>query len=285
MRTKKHIGKAVRGASLLFLLVFCLPAEASTVAFEDQGVLEKSRWQLNSIFFLFPNTQKVEEGRIAPLEARDAGFLGQFAQEFRYGLTERVMLRTTLPLSFLREEKNSSGGLGDSEAYCKVLFWGEEDSTFQAAFGTQFMAPTAFPGRFGINGGFNFTPSLMLKLDAGPGIFNALLGYSRALEREEEGKRIHPSDCRFVGCAWNSDLGEKFNLALEALWSDSLGSSTDGMLDQGSKSQSLTVGPGLSWAIAPDQDLMASLQVPLIRSGDLPLSQPFSLLLQFSRNL
>ena len=131
------------------LLALASPAQASTIAFEDQTVLIREGWQLNTIFQAIPNSRRLEGG---------------LSQEIRYGLTDRLMLRTTVPLGFIQERNRTVVGLGDWEFFLKGLLLGDEESTFQAAFGLQWVFPSALPGELG-EGRLHFIPSLLLKQD------------------------------------------------------------------------------------------------------------------------
>lgn len=242
------------------LLALAAPAGASTIAFEDEAVLPAGGWQFNTILGCFPSTEHIEGSRVLPLIP--GSLLLQLNQEIRYGLSERWMIRTTLPLSFLREGTQTAFGLGDAEFFLKALLIGEAESPFQAAFGFQTILHTAYPRVFGINGTTNLIPSLMLKQDLFGGALNALLGYQKALRL---------SDSAFAGLGWNTDLREDLNLVLEGLYS------------QDFSTRLLTLGPGLTWSFAPKSALALSLQLPAYRQGDFPATGPFAGLLQWSQ--
>lgn len=267
---------------LLGCLLYQAPVSAGTVAFEDHAVLETGQWQLNSIFSVYPNTQKVEGTQISALEPTEASLLGQLYQEFRYGLTDRLMIRTTLPLSLLQDGTGSSGGLGDWEVFLKAGLLTEEAAPFSLAAGLQVLMPTSLPRLFSLNGTTNIVPSLMLNAPLGPGEVTANAGYARALEYESEGHRVHPSDSVVYALGWSADVTSRFNVALELLGSETLASQTDGVEDAGSTSRQISLGPGATWAIDDAQALLLSLQMPVWRQGTFGASQPVSGLVQYS---
>lgn len=228
------------------LLALAAPATASTIAFEDEAVLPAGGWQLNTILQALPSTHRIEGG---------------VSQEIRYGLTNRLMARTTVPLGFFREGNRSTFGIGDWEFFLKTLLMGNAESPFQAALGLQWILPSAHPSELGENR-HHLTPSLMLRQDLPGGTINALIGYENPLAQE------HTTT---YGLGWHFDFRKHLNVVFEGL-----------LTDEGS-SQILTLGPGFTWSFAEGMALMASLQAPALTRGGNRAAPLFGLL-QFSRD-
>lgn len=273
----KHVIPVLVGA-----LGLVSPARASCVAFEDESFLSAGQWQLNSILSCFPNTLTVTAQGVSALPAQDASLLLQFGQEIRYGVSDRLMVRTTVPLSWLRENAGAVSGLGDWEAFAKYWVLGDAQADLNVALGLQVLAPTSLPSNFGINGSWNVLPSLALGWKGAAGELHASLGYMRALDQRQDGKVIHPSDSAIACLGLCRDLADGLNATLDAVGSLSPGSLTDGVPDADSSSAQITLGPGLSWTLNDHVAFLASLQAPVLRQGLFAVSQPWSGLVMFS---
>jgi len=278
----------LRGGCLALMgwLFATLPAFAGTVAFEDHGLVESGHWQLNSIFCVLPNLQRIEGVSVSALAPEEASYVGQFSQEFRYGLSDRLMIRTTVPVSVLQDGTGTmSGGLGDWEVFVKTALFSDEASPFSASAGLQVIMPTGLPETFSLNGSVNLVPSLMLGAEAGPGELVATLGYGRALGVEREGHFIHPSDSLFYALGYSVELGERCCASLECLGSETLLSQVDDLFDPQSASRQLTLGPALTWALDPSTALLVGVQAAVWRQGMVAQSQPLYGFAQYSRTL
>lgn len=257
------------------------PAWAGSVAIEDHALLAPGAWQMNSIFSLYPNTQSVDGVSVSALGPEESSWLGQFAQEFRYGLTDRLMIRSTVPMSLLRAGTGDvSAGVGDLEVFLKAGLL--TDTPVCASVGLQLMVPTGRPEAFSVNGSVNLVPSLMLNAAVGPGDLTASLGYAHALGYRAEGKFVQPSDALCLALGYGLDLGSGWCVACEVLETETLASQVDGLPDATSTGRQLSAGPAVTWSLDASRALSVALQAAVWREGRLPTSQPLFGLVQYS---
>lgn len=261
-------------------------AWGATIAFEDHGVLPANTWQLNSMIGFFPNTQSVTASTVSTLGTAEQSWLSQFSQSFRYGLTDKIMLRTTLPLSLLRDGQGGTvNGLADTELFGKALVIGEDDSPFNLSLALQVLFPTALPNVFSVNGSYNLIPSAMIMQNIGPGSLCASLGYAYPTDQQQDGHVVHPSDQIQYGLGYTWDIDSTFNLALDGYGSQILASRSDGAADQTTIGHWLYLCPGVTWNLNESQSFSLSLQAPVLRLGNLASSQPVMAFLIFNQNL
>ncbi|HEY9765791.1 MAG TPA: hypothetical protein V6C82_05475, partial [Chroococcales cyanobacterium] len=81
---------------------------------------------------------------------------------------------------------------------------------------------------------------------------------------------------------YNFDLGS-FNLTIEAVGNETFASSTDVTPEAVPESSQVTIGPGLTWLPFRGTEIRTSFQFPLLRQGNLPLSQAYYGLFQLSQ--
>lgn len=266
--------------AILGLLAFAFPAYAS-VAFEDHATLPHGAWQLNTIGSVYPNSLKVVQGQVSELSPEEAFSLYQFAQEFRYGITDWLMFRTTATLGMLQQAQSTQLGIGDLEAFLKANLLEEP---FHLSLGLQLTAPTAIPSIFSINGCTNIIPSLMLTHEGSYGSINLTTSYSWGTNEIQQGVVIHPSDTLFLGIAYNREVLNGLTLTMETMATWGFPSLSNGTADPNTSNTQLSIGPGLAWEFIPGHSLLASLQVPYLRQGDLGSTQPAYGFLQYSRD-
>lgn len=264
---------------LYALLPYASPAWAS-VAFEDHATLPQRAWQFNTIGSVYPTGLKVSGGQVSEL-APDAAFtLGQVAQEFRYGITDWLMLRTTVTLAMLRQTQSFQLGVSDLEAFVKAQLL---EGPLHLSLGLQVTVPTAIPSLFSINGSTNLVPSLMMTHEGEYGSLNFTTSYSWGTNQTKADSLFHPPDTLFWGLAYNRDLYDGLTLTLETMGTRGYASITDGTADPDTENAVYSIGPGLTWAIAPGHGLLASLQIPYLRRGTMAATQAAFGFLQYSR--
>lgn len=261
-------------------------AQAGPISFEDHGMVAGGGWQFNSIVGLLPTTQRVEGRRVVALDAADQAMIQQFAQEVRYGVTDRLLVRTTIPYGAMRNGLGEvQAGLGDWEAFAKALLWGGEDAPVQAAVGLQAIWATRGPGAFSMTGGTVLSPSLMLGAPTALGNLSATVAYFRAFEQATDEGRFQPSDSVVVGASWDRDVAEGLNVAIEVVGTQGAGSLLDGVATPNTAFRQVMAGPSVAYAYAPGQAVQVGVQLPLWREGALSASQPVTGLVQFSLDL
>lgn len=263
-----------------------LPAAAGTVYFEDEGVLDPGTWQTNSIFTLYPGTQELTaQGTVQTLAAEQQYGLVQFSQELRYGVTDRLMLRTTLPLSYVRVGDGSQlTGLGDWDFFAKYWLVGDGEFPLNVALGLQVLAPSALPSVFAVNGAWNLLPSVAMGLALPFGELHATTSYMRPTDLAVDGKVLHPGDNVSLALNYSFDLLDNLNFALEAVGSRDFDTLTDGVADGNPMSTTITAGPGLAWSLGEATTLFAAVQATVYRENVTGPTEPLNLLLQFSQN-
>lgn len=261
------------------------PAHASVIAFEDDAVLGVNQWQLNAVLTVAPLSQRVDGFAVSALAAPEAAIAGQFCQEICYGLTDRVRLRTTLPVSGLRDAAGGMQvGMADAELFLKTSLASAE-SPLNASLGMQAFFPTGAPSGFALNGSMNLIPCLMLRATTDLGSFLATGGYQVGLDRYEAGQRLHPADVLLYALGWHADLSPDVNLALELLGSEGRSSLRDGVPEPGTEARQVSLAPGVTWKLGSRLELLGSVQVPLLRQGSMAASPPVTGLIQVTLNL
>jgi hypothetical protein len=269
-------------AGLLAGLWGVSPAAAAPLSFEDAGLVPAGGWELNTVWTVLPTTQRVDGQRVLALAGPDRAVLNQVTQEIRYGLSDWLTVRTTVPMGLMRDGLGgTTAGLGDWEAFAKAAVWGDGSAPVNAAIGLQVLGPTSGPSAFSMAGGPVISPSLMLGVPTGFGTMTALMGYYHALEQRVDGRRFRPSDSVVVGLGWDRDVAEGWNLALEVLGTQGLASVEDGVPDPGARYRQVTAGPSVTWALAPHQALQVGVQLPILREGNMAGSQPVAGTAQF----
>lgn len=260
-------------------------ANASVNAFEDEAVLPANTWQSNSVLGHFPNTHRVVASSVATLGADEQSWLTQYTQSICYGLTDRVMLRASVPFSYqVGGAGTSTMGLADMELFAKAMVMGDDTTPFVMSLAFQSFIPTANPSGFATNGSYNLTPSVIIKQEMGPGNLIASVGYTYPTDQTQGSSRVHPCDTITYAAGYTWDLNPILNLTLDAVGTQVLASTTDGTADPNSTFSTALICPGLTWNISDSQALMLSLQAPITRQGDIASSQPYLAFLQFDQN-
>lgn len=261
-------------------------AHAGPLSFEDAGMVAGGGWQLNSIVAFLPSTQRVAGQQVLQLAPSDRAMVQQFSQEIRFGVSDRLTVRTTVPYGALQSGLGASlSGLGDWEVFAKGLLWGGEDAPFEAAVGLQALWATSGPAAFSMAGGTVLSPSLMLAVPTSLGNVSASIAYFRAFERATDDGRVQPSDTTVLGLSWDRDVAERWNVAVELVGTEGSASRLEGVATPDSAYRQVVAGPSVAYAFAPGQALQVGVQVPLLREGAIAASQPLTALVQYSLDL
>lgn len=257
-------------------------AAAAPLAFEDAGLVPHGGWELNTVWTVLPTTQRVDGQQVLALAGPERAVLNQVTQEIRYGLSDWLTVRTTVPMGHMRDGGGgTTAGLGDWEAFAKAAVWGDGAAPLNAAIGLQVLGPTSGPSAFSMAGGPVVSPSLMLGVPTAWGNLTGLMSYFHALEQQVDGRRIRPADSMVVGLGWDRDVAEGWNLAIEVLGTQGLASVADGVPDPGAAYRQLTAGPSVTWALSDHQALQVGVLLPLVREGTMAGSQPVAGTAQF----
>ena len=277
---------ATRPALALLLLGIAAPdARAGSVAFEDDGMVPAGHWQLNTIVGVYPLDQKVTGSVVANLDPAQAAVLTQISEEFRYGISDRLMIRTTLPLDAQIVGTGAlAEGLGDSELFLKGALL-DPAGPLGLTVGLQGIFPTAVPALFSLNGSPNLQATVVLRTNLPVGEIVGTAGYFHAFDQRLDGQAFHPPDSVPYALGWNVDVDPSLNLAIEGVGSEGFSASEDGVPVSGTAYRQVTVGPGCTWSFSPTLDLQASLQFAVLRQGTSPASSPVSGLFLLQRVL
>jgi hypothetical protein len=71
--------------------------------------------------------------QVRPFPSHNLSDLFLFSQEIRYGLTNRILIRTTVPLAYFQQGYLTYPGIGDWETMLKARFAGDSEETLEAA--------------------------------------------------------------------------------------------------------------------------------------------------------